>query len=172
MSKLKKDKIIGLFLIAFGAFILYFSTGIKMINGASYGVGSAFFPRICGVFLILLGAALSVGDIVKNKKSIETGTAAPVEDCSKMCLASLIRMSVTIVTLVLFVALLRTVGFLICAIFMQFVLMVTLAPEQKRTRKNILGYLIISICTALIIDLLFVKVFDLILPAGILKGVF
>jgi hypothetical protein len=49
MSKVKKDTVAGATLIAFGAFIMYFSTCIKIIKTAEYGVSSALFPRICAV---------------------------------------------------------------------------------------------------------------------------
>lgn len=169
MSKIKKDTVIGLVLIAFGVFILYFSLGIKMIKAASFGVGSAFFPRICGVLLILLGAMLSAASVIKARKASETGTSEA--QCDKISAASLVRMAVTLVTLILFVLLLHTLGFVICSILMQFTLMVTLAPAHKRSRKHIISYMLISFCTALVVYLVFVKGFNLMLPAGLLKGV-
>lgn len=46
--------------------------------------------------------------------------------------------------------------------------MYVLTPKEKRTRCNVVLFVVISLISASLIYLLFVKVFYLMLPAGIL----
>jgi len=170
MSKMKKDTVIGLVLIAFGLFILYFSFEIKIMKTASFSVSSAFFPRICAALLMLLGAMLSWGSM-RNAKKTTVDQACEEAKADVLTKAALVRMAVTLLALILFVALLHRLGFIICSVLMQSTLMITLAPEDQRSTAHIVRYVLISLCTALVVYLVFVKAFNLILPAGVLKGV-
>lgn len=158
-------------LIAFGAFIMYFSAEIKIIKAASFTISSAFFPRICAVLLIVLGALLIVTGELRAWKAKKAGINLPEENKEHVTVDSLVRMALTLVILILFVALMKPLGFLICSVLMQLALMITLAPAHKRATRDILSYLAISVCVSIVVYLLFVKVFFLILPAGVLKGV-
>lgn len=173
MTKTKrKDVITGIILTVFGILIRIFSINIKVIKTSTYSVGSNVFPIICADLLILLGILLIVTSYKKkDAKVVNQSETEEHPEQNKLSKNALSRLLITTVTLILFTALLDKLGFIICAILLQFVLMATLAPETKKTKKDMIKYLIISVCASFIIYILFVKFFKLMLPNGLLKGV-
>lgn len=166
MENEKKDLYCGIVLEIFAVFILIFSFSIRQLKTATYDISSAVFPRICAGLLIFLGLVLIVGNARKIK--VRKGSEEKAET-TRPDQAALLRMAITLGALVLFVLCLKNIGFIICGSVLQFILMMVLAPKRIRTVKVSLFLLAISVVLTVTVDLLFVRVFYLMLPSGILS---
>ena len=67
----------------------------------------------------------------------------------------------------LYVNLLKPVGFLVTTLVYLFVQIFILAPDQNRTKKDLLRYLIIDVIFTFVVYMLFRFGFKIVLPAGI-----
>jgi putative tricarboxylic transport membrane protein len=142
-----------LFALAVAMFIA--SLGIKKM--LVVGVGSGFAPRLAAVLL----AWVSVGIVVKGFRALSTDTERRRDRTpggGGLAFA-------TFVLIVLYIGLLEKVGF----IMMTFVYLIgqfyVLAPKGDR---HLISFIIVGAMVALAIYYTFVKVFDLMLPAGLL----
>ena len=63
--------------------------------------------------------------------------------------------------------LLKPVGFLVTTLVYLFVQIFILAPDQNRTKKDLLRYLIIDVIFTFVVYMLFRFGFKIVLPAGI-----
>jgi putative tricarboxylic transport membrane protein len=152
--KKKKDLIIGaaFFAISVGVFVSSFSIRKLVVSK----VGSAFVPQLMAILL----AGLSILLIVQ-------ALTAKVEPAPEKKPASGGRnhsVWLTFVLIFLYLALLEPLGFLLSTavyLFFQFIVL-------SRKKPNLPLYGLLSISTSAIVYYLFVKVFILFLPAGIL----
>jgi len=162
MFKKYKDVFCGGALILLGAGLFAASFGIKSV--ALNLIKADFFPRLDAALLVILGVILTVTGFSKAKYiQIEEDGQPPFwkNDSTVSMLETLALVSV-------YVFLMKPVGFIISTFLYLAAQMVVLAPREKRTRKNIMLFVVISLATSLAVYLVFVKVFYLMLPAGIL----
>lgn len=157
-----KDFYSGLALTVFGAAYLMFVPMITSDIELSFG-GSRLFPMIAGIGMIVIGLILAIGTFFKLKNTpVE---AADAQSLQKKNMAG-VDVFLTFLYFFCYSMLLQTLGFLICA-FVYLLLMITLlAPRGKK--KPIAKYAVIALVADVSVYLLFVKVFELILPRGIL----
>ena len=174
MAKARKDIVCGIVLDIIGALMFIGSFGIKHINSLTFDVGSAYFPRICAGLLLFLGTLLIISNIIKMAKirnkdeQIESTQEVAEKNKSKFDSIALIKALIVIAALILFTVFLKTVGFIICAFILLLSLILVLAPKTEFKKKNIIIWIIISAVASVGIYFLFVEVFNLILPIGII----
>ena len=77
-------------------------------------------------------------------------------------------MALSLILALLYVFLLKPVGFIICTLFYLFGQIIVLAPDTHRTKKDLIMYLIIDVVFTLVVYFLFRMGFKIVLPAGIL----
>lgn len=179
MKKTKEDIGCGIALEVIGALIWVFSMSIRKMKTATYDISSAVFPRICGTLLLLLGLILIIGGVrrimVLQKERVPEAAPADEADASSGAdvqagrQMGLIRVLIVLAAFALFVVALPSLGFIICGVILQFVLMAVMAPSRERTAPRLALFFAIALASATLVDLLFVRVFSLMLPAGLLS---
>ena len=147
------DTVVNVLLVIFGVILLVAAQGIDV--GAAMGQGGDFMPKVCAVAWLVISVLLLAFNIKADIPPRET----PV---------NLKNFLITLVMLIVYTAALRPVGFVICSIVYLFLQMLIFVPKEKKTKKNLVIFAVISIVAPVAIDLLFVNVFSLILPPGIL----
>lgn len=154
---------IGFFLFSIGVWIASFS--IKHLVVAR--IGSAFVPQLAAALLGVLSIVLilqSVHRAPKGSIAETTKTASLTEQETETASNRKKRVRLTFLLILFYLIFLEPVGFLITTalyLFFQFWVL-------SRRKPNLPLYGIIAVFTSVIIYYLFVKVFVLFLPAGIL----
>jgi putative tricarboxylic transport membrane protein len=153
-----KEAVYGVVFLILAAAYYSSSFSIKVYRGyGDAGVDSRFFPQLLAVFLILL-SALQIINELKRAKS-DSGTTDSKEPIFGM------KVILTIVLIVMYIALMPVVGFLIMTALYLFCQIALLMPAGKR---NYLLSAKIAVIFSICVYFLFVQVLSLILPRGIL----
>ncbi len=156
MTQIKKELFSGFISLLFGLFVLLMSFTIGKTRLA--GVGPEYLPKAIAIYIIGLSVIhilvnLMIRNSSENRKADETKTSE---------IKSLV---LTIILLILYVLLLKSVGFILISALYLFTQMNILAPAEK---KNLPLFGILSAVVPVGVYFLFVNVFDLLLPSGIL----
>lgn len=124
--------------------------------GAAMGKGGDFMPILCsGIWVVLSVLMLMTGLTARDDGEKQ-------EFNTKGFFATLLLLFV-------YILLLKPVGFVITSILYLFVQMYLFVPKPLVTKKRLLLFGVISVILPIAVNLLFVNVFSLILPAGILS---
>lgn len=153
----KKTIGLGVFSIFLGIAIFLLSTSIK--DFAAVGVGAKFFPRIAAVGFLLLGVIL----MYQGRKIVLLGGSTPNENetTAQSWKAPLLSMAL----LAIYVVLIPLLGFIFSSFLYVFLQILIL---NRGGKYHLLRYLIISAVGSVIIYILFVRVFSVMIPAGLL----
>lgn len=147
------DTMIHVILVIVGIVFLISSQRIE--TGAVLGQGGDFVPKVCSIAWLLISVLLLVFGLQEKEESQEK----PMR--MKIFLA-------TLMLLLLYVAALEVIGFVLCSAVYIFIQIMLFAPEEKRNKKNMILFAVIAVVVPVAVNLLFVNVFALILPTGIL----
>lgn len=163
MLKKYKEALCGIFLIvlAIGLFILSF--GIKSV--ALNLIKADFFPRLCAALFLILGLIQTGVGLAEAKKYAPDQEEAALPFWKDDRTVSMLE---TLALIMFYILMMKPVGFAISTFLYLVAQMYVLTPKEKRTRCNVVLFVVISLISASLIYLLFVKVFYLMLPAGIL----
>ena len=147
--------------------IFFLVVGIALIIGARafpksavVEIGPDFMPTVIGVIIVLLSAILLAQSIKGLKAAVAKAEAEGPDDSDYKRVSSLILSLV-------YVFVLQPVGFIISTFVYLFGQIFVLAPDEKRTKKDIILYLIIDVVFVLVVFFLFRYGFKIVLPAGI-----
>jgi len=145
-------------LVAIGLFIA--SANIKQFNVVK--LGADFVPRLTAVFLVILGIALIVNGVksLKEIKNLETKQEEKKEETPDY-----ISVAVTLILLLIYVILLEKIGFIIMTSLFLFIQFIILSAKSQR---KYMQFALISMITSVSAYYLFVSVFQVMIPAGIL----
>ena len=155
MKKKYWDLASGIVLFLFSIVLYIGAMNVRTLEVSTFGSG--FFPKIVAVMLALASLALIVGGI-KTAKAADGAEEAKGNPRWKAVLA-------TFTIMVAYAALLPFVGFMITTAVYLF-LQINILSENRH-RKPFL-FAVVSIVTSVAIYYLFVKAFNLMLPAGFL----
>ncbi|ORC35367.1 hypothetical protein B4O97_09335 [Marispirochaeta aestuarii] len=158
MVQQKKDIWSGFFSLILGLAVLIASFGIDKTRLA--GVGPEYLPKAVGIYISILSLILISNSLyelnIKKTKEKKDKDEGPLE----------VRTFVaSVILLISYIFLLKVLGFIIMSAVFLFGEMYILAP---RNHRNILLFLILSTGLPTAVYFLFVNVFNLLLPAGIL----
>ncbi|MCL2569454.1 MAG: tripartite tricarboxylate transporter TctB family protein [Oscillospiraceae bacterium] len=152
--------------LMFLAFTIAFGVQFSDIRITTIGViHSAFFP---GVILISLGSlslihiALSIWELMKTPRTEQTETKAE-DKKDYLCVLS------TLIICILYVGTLERLGFVIASAIFIFAQALNLAPK---TERKPIKFGIIAIIASVAIYSFFRYVLNLMLPMGLLTGIF
>ena len=153
------DIIVGIFYAALGAATIWLSS--QLPKSRVMKIGPDFMPTVIGILILVL-ALMLLFSAVKNFKSNSAKAASMPADTSdyKRVLASL-------VLVVIYVNILAPVGFILSTLGYLFLQIVVLAPNDRRSAKQILMYAVIDVIFVFIVFFLFRYGFKIVLPAGI-----
>lgn len=130
----------------------------RFINGS---VGADFFPKIVSAALLVVGISLACSGLAQVRK----GSSATAEGSDDQIKSNVLEFLGAIAALVLYIFLLEPLGFIIATIPFCFALILLISPKKKRNYPLFAG---VSVGVAIAAYLLFVKVFYVMLPQGIL----
>ena len=153
------DIIVGLFYTALGGFTIYLAK--QLPKSRVMKIGPDFMPMVIGTLILILALMLLFSSIKNFKRNAAKAEAAPADTSDyKRVLASL-------VLVVIYVNILAPVGFILSTLGYLFLQIIVLAPNDRRSAKNILLYAVIDVVFVLIVFFLFRYGFKIVLPAGI-----
>ncbi len=184
MKKLMQNKelLVGVIFLVVGIayFALAFTIPIYDAYGGSSVVDSAFVPKVIGVLLIVLSVLQLVfasrasknippaEPAAKSAEAAEEDGEFKVEDWDDDAAnrnADTKALIAIFAILIVYMALMSTLGFMISSALFLFATMMLLTPKQKRKLPVII---ILSVVVAVGVYYLFVYGLDMVLPAGIL----
>ena len=149
--------------------IFYAILGLALIIGAKalpkskvMEIGPDFMPTLVGVIILVLSIILLIETATRFKAQAAELDASGYKDTSdyKRVLGSL-------VSAIVYVNILKPIGFIISTLVYLFVQIYILAPDKSRTKKDIISYAIIDVVFTIVVYLLFIYAFKIVLPAGI-----
>lgn len=144
----------GIFLFVFSIVLFYGGMTVKTLEVSTFGSG--FFPKVVAVILALTSLPIIAGGLQKAR--IADGKEEKLNPRWWAVLA-------TFGIMLAYAALIPKLGFIITTTVYLFLQMQILADGSKR--KHVL-FAVIAVSASVIIYFTFVKVFNLMLPAGIL----
>lgn len=154
-TKKISEIIINLVLFMFG--ILLFISAQSIEAGAAMGQGGDFMPKLCSAIWVLIsGLMLAISVFNKQKQNI--GIKENIKG-----------FFLTLVLLFFYIFLMKPIGFVISSIFYMFAQMMLFVPKELINKRRLILFAVISIVLPILVNLLFVNVFSLILPTGILE---
>ncbi len=124
---------------------------------------SAFIPSIVGGAMVLLSVVMTLDDFKKDRAAAGTEERKAEKKENLNVLG-------TAVLLLVYISLIEPLGFLIASVLYLFVQFLYLTPSDKLKKpKTYVVYGLIALVASGGIYFLFLNVFNLILPAGLLK---
>ncbi len=153
-GKKLSETLVNLVLVISGAALWLSAQTIEV--GAAMGQGGDFMPKLCSSIWFVIALLLFV--FGSRTRDAEKGKAS----------VSIKGFLATLVLLFLYVLLLKPIGFVITSIVYMFAQMLLFVPSELRSKKNYIIFAIVSVVLPIIVNMLFVNVFSLILPTGIL----
>ena len=152
--------------IIVGGFFMILSAGMmimaKMLPKSSImEIGPDFMPMCIGIVTFVLAAALAVFNVKNLKMRTAEAEKMEKEDLDYK------RMLISFILILVYVYLLQPVGFIVTTILYLPFQMYVLAPDEKKTKKDIIQLAVTSVVFTFIVFFLFRYGFRIILPAGI-----
>lgn len=149
-----------------GGFFMILSAGMmimaKMLPKSTImDIGPDFMPMCIGLVTFVLAAALAFLNI-KNLK-MRTAEAEKMEKEE----LDYKRMLTSFMLILVYVYLLQPVGFIVTTILYLPLQMYVLAPDEKKTKKDMVQLAVTSVIFTFVVFFLFRYGFKIILPAGI-----
>ena len=136
---------------------------MKAKNG---DVGSAFLPIVVGGMLVVLSLIYLGSTLLEIKQRKNRGEEAEEEQIEEILKPDNRKIALTFVLLAAYVLLLKPVGFVITSIVYLFLQMNVMSDEP--TVKQRVVFAVLSVIVPVIVYYVFVNLFSMVLPAGIL----
>lgn len=122
----ERDFLTALFFLAFDAIYLGFGMQIPVSDSSSVGAG--FMPRVYGFIMLLVALVLLVSSIRKvNRRTAEENAA--VAASMAVDRRDVVRIAIAFAAILVYVLMLKGVGFILCSIPLLFLLVVLLTPQ-------------------------------------------
>lgn len=153
------DIIVGVFFLLLSAAMLVMA---KMLPKSTVmDIGPDFMPMCIGVMTFVLAAALVFLNIKNMKIYVAQAEAEGPEK------ADYKRVLTSFIIILVYVFVLKSVGFIISTLVYLPVQMFILAPEERRGKKNVIQLLLTDVLFTFVVFFLFRYGFKIVLPAGI-----
>lgn len=164
---MKEDKIIGIILIVFSAFM--YSQTLEFPEAVFGTKGAGFFPKILFSLLAIAGAALTASAFIRDRKKIgspqagEKGREIPFRDRVRDSLRSHSQVILSFFLVFVYVVIMDYFGYLVATLAFMVTLMWYLGPKSRREIPLIL---VISCGMTFIIYFSFLELLQIFLPEG------
>lgn len=153
------DIIVGVFFMLLSAAMMVMA---KMLPKSTVmDIGPDFMPMCIGVMTFVLAAALVFLNIKNMKIYVAQAEAEGPEK------ADYKRVLTSFIIILVYVFVLKSVGFIISTLVYLPVQMFILAPEERRGKKNVIQLLLTDVLFTFVVFFLFRYGFKIVLPAGI-----
>jgi hypothetical protein len=164
---MKEDKIIGIILIVFSAF-MYYQT-LEFPEAVFGTKGAGFFPKILFSLLALAGAALIASAFIRGRKKNggpqagRKGPELPFRDRVGKSLRSYSQVILSFTLVFVYIVIMDYLGYMVATLAFMLSLMWFLGPKR---RKDIPLILVISCGMTFIIYFAFLELLQIFLPEG------
>lgn len=145
----------------FGIFYFLFAFKIRKFGDAV--LDSQSLPKILGVILITTSLIQTVKTFLEAQRNSNVDKVDKKEDDAP----DIKKVIYTLALMIVYAVILKPLGFLISTALFVFLQSLVLESESD-TKKNRLVSIIFAVVFSIVIYLIFVRVFSLVLPAGIL----
>ena len=159
-----KDLILGVVMLLFSGFYLYFAQQIKTRPKLTPSYASA---QIVPVLLGTLLAALSVIMIVQNVLKLRKGGMTSDEDTPASDKSGMISVALTFAVMIIYTLVLPVLGFCLSTFVYLLLQILILAPKEKR---NIKLFVLISVVFTAVVFVVFRIGLQQLLPRGIIES--
>ena len=153
------DIIVGVFFLLLSAAMLVMAKTLP--KSTVMDIGPDFMPMCIGVMTFVLAAALVFLNIKNMKIYVAQAEAEGPEK------ADYKRVLTSFIIILVYVFVLKSVGFIISTLVYLPVQMFILAPEERRGKKDVIQLLITDVLFTFVVFFLFRYGFKIVLPAGI-----
>ena len=159
-----KDLILGVVMLLFSGFYLYFAKQIKTRPKLTPSFASAqIVPTLLGILLAVLSVIMIVQSVLKLKKGgMASDADTPVSDKSGM-----ISVALTFAVMIGYTLVLPTLGFCLSTFVYLILQILILAPKEKR---NIKLFVLISVVFTAVVFVVFRIGLQQLLPRGIIES--
>lgn len=154
------DIVVGIFFAVVGAAMIILAKALP--KSKVMEIGPDFMPTVIGTVILVLALALlflSVKNFKMHVKELEASNYKDTSDYKRVILSILL--------VLVYVLTMKPIGFIITTLVYLFLQMYVLAPEENRTKKDVITLLIIDVVFTFIVFFLFRYGFKIVLPAGI-----
>jgi putative tricarboxylic transport membrane protein len=164
---MKEDKIIGVILIAFSAFM--YSQTLEFPEAVFGTKGAGFFPKILFSLLALAGAALTASAFIRDRKKKGVPPAdgkvpeIPFRDRVKNSLRSHSQVILSFFLVFVYIVIMDYFGYMVATLAFMVTLMWYLGPKNRREIPLIL---VISCGMTFVIYFSFLQLLQIFLPEG------
>lgn len=152
------DIIVGIFYAILGVALII--SARMLPKSQVMEIGPDFMPTVVGALILVLSAILLVQSVQELRKNPDKEYAPDTSDYKRVVLSLILAL--------LYVFLLKPIGFIVCTLVYLFGQIYVLAPDTHRTKKDLIMYLIIDVVFTIFVYYLFRLGFKIVLPAGIL----
>lgn len=153
------DIIVGVFFMLLSAAMMVMAK--MLLKSTVMDIGPDFMPMCIGVMTFVLAAALVLLNIKNMKIYVAQAEAEGPEK------ADYKRVLTSFIIILVYVFVLKSVGFIISTLVYLPVQMFILAPEERRGKKDVIQLLITDVLFTFVVFFLFRYGFKIVLPAGI-----
>ncbi len=150
MKKNFESNLVNLMMLFIGIALFISAQSIKA--GATNSLGGDFVPKLSTGLWVVVTALLFF-----------TGLKSSASESEQMNMMGLLK---TFVLLLVYIALLKTLGFIVCSILYLGVQMYLFLPKELHSKKNYILLGVIAVIVPILTDIVFVNVFSLILPVS------
>lgn len=154
------DIVVSIFFMVLSAVIILMA--LQLPKSQVMDIGPDFMPIVISAVSFILAAILLVQSLHRFKRnSAELEGKAP-EQCDYK------RVLLSIILVLIYVCVMKPVGFIVSTLAYLVCQMYVLAPDENRTKKDIILLAVISVIFTLVVYFLFRYGFKILMPAGIL----
>jgi putative tricarboxylic transport membrane protein len=164
---MKKDQALGLFLMAFAAYMYYQAS---QLPPAMFGaLGADIFPKLLFILLVVFGAALFIQTTIKTRREVKTKTtdrkSGNISDADnqKTLFANYKYVIIGFTSFCLYVVLMYYLGYVIATLIFMPLFMWILGPK---TKKAFVTIVIVSLALTFGMQYGFANVLKVFLPTG------
>lgn len=163
-----REVILGVAMLALGAFYLYNSTLIRLRGSVNVSVSAKLIPEILGTMVLALGVLQLVGGIKKLREIVlidkaENNTPVFASAFEKR---NAVPVILTFIIILGYVMVFESLGFVVSSTLCMFCQMWVLSPKGK---FRPVAFFLISLGVAVIVYIAFRRGLNLSLPPGILQ---
>ncbi|QJQ95341.1 MULTISPECIES: tripartite tricarboxylate transporter TctB family protein [Halomonadaceae] len=159
----QRDVITGCLLLALSGALFWASKNIK--DFASIGVGADFMPLLTALLFLIVGLLMVSAPLWQQVVEPSIGLTVEVEGAERVIFGGIPAVMMSIVLMLGYLLFLDKIGFLLASAVYVFVQIQILVKGERR--RHFL-FVLVSVLAALISYYLFVHLFDISLPTGIL----
>lgn len=154
------DIVVGIFFAVVGAAMIIMARALP--KSKVMEIGPDFMPTVIGAIILILAVALLFLAVKNFKMHVQELEASDYKDTSDYK-----RVILSILLVLVYVLTMKPVGFIVSTLVYLFFQMYVLAPEDERTKKDLITLLVIDVIFTFIVFFLFRYGFKIVLPAGI-----